>query len=116
MAILSARFVEQVEQLHQTIQHHCHTAQTQLSKAQAGLNTAVHDLDIHPKVAIYSGLFIVTIFWVASAITHQLRNRLRNRDASPNTPNLEKRSPFRAPDRPPGGTEIAFPPHPYMCH
>ncbi|KAF2031917.1 hypothetical protein EK21DRAFT_99437 [Setomelanomma holmii] len=58
--------------------------------------------NLHPKAALYTGLLFVTCIWLAITVTRHFRTRTRNQITPPSTPNLEKRSPFKALDRPPG--------------
>lgn len=104
-----AELAEQAEQLHQVLRRHCSTAQVHFTKAQNSFNTTLQHANIHPKAALYAGLVLVTFIWLVATFTRHLRTRARNQLSPPSTPNLEKRSPFKAPERPPGGTIIFFP-------
>jgi hypothetical protein len=100
---LQQRAQQHYQQLHQAVHHHCHNLQTQYGKVQGNLSTGLRNNDVHPKAALYAVLVVVTTIWLAIATGRRLRARIRKRDTPPSTPNLEKRSPFKAPDRPPGG-------------
>jgi len=93
------------EQLSQAIWQHCHKLQTVYTKAKTNFGTNIRDNDFHPKAALYAVLVIITTTWLAITLTRRLRDR--KGDTPPSTPNLEKRSPFKAPERPFGG--ITYP-------
>lgn len=85
------------------------TAQHQYSKAKTELYKTFNVAKLSPKAILYTGLVFVTCIWLTLAFTRHVRNTRRKNRANnsnnnePSTPNLEKRSPFRAPDRPFGG-------------
>lgn len=97
MFALTPRFAEHAEQLNRAVRHHC-------TKAQTKLDQVMQHSDVHPRIILYAGLALVTCVWLAITVTHRIRPRKRQSITPPSTPNLEKRSPFKAPDRPPGGT------------
>ncbi|KAF1832426.1 hypothetical protein BDW02DRAFT_554848 [Decorospora gaudefroyi] len=76
-----------------TAQHHC-------TKAHSKLNTTLKNTGIQPKAALYAFLLFITFIWLIITITRYLRAHKQN--SRPNTPNLEKRSAFKAPERPLG--------------
>jgi len=76
------------------IQQHCTNAQTRL-------NNILKQTDIQPKAALYSLLLFAAFTYFIVAVTNLIRARRQN-NPRPSTPNLEKRSPFKTPDRPPG--------------
>ncbi|CAN9411110.1 unnamed protein product [Alternaria sp. RS040] len=94
MSDLVTRLEEHTTRLARDAQHHCTTIQTQF-------NTLLKDANIQPKVALYAALFFATFTWLAITLSRLLLTR-RRPTSRPSTPNLEKRSPFKAPDRPPG--------------
>ncbi|KAI4678669.1 uncharacterized protein J4E84_008487 [Alternaria hordeiaustralica] len=76
------------------IQQHCTNAQTRL-------NNILKQTDIQPKAALYSLLLFAAFTYFTIAVTNLIRARRQN-NPRPSTPNLEKRGPFKTPDRPPG--------------
>lgn len=115
MLSLTPRLAKHVGTLHQAVRQHCAELERAIhlhcDKAQTNLNTALKHADIHPKAALYAGLLLVTCIWLSVTLTCHLRTRARNQVTPPDTPNLEKRSPFKAPDRPPGGTSTTTSSH-----
>jgi hypothetical protein len=99
LADLGPRMAKHVEQLHHNVRVHCSTAQTHLIKAQTNLTNILQNANIPLKAVLYAILILITSTWLAITFIRRRRSCL----TPPNTPNLEKRSPFRAPDRPPGG-------------
>ncbi|KAL6157445.1 hypothetical protein ACJQWK_06819 [Exserohilum turcicum] len=97
MAGLAARLEQHAGLVTRTAQHQC-------SKAHAALTTALEDAHVSPKAALYAGLALATCLWLLLTwIRHVRRDRTRrNSLTTPSTPNLEKTSPFRAPERPLG--------------
>jgi hypothetical protein len=101
MSSLAPHIAAHARHLTREARHHC-------TKAQAEFKTILNDAAIQPRAALYAGLLFVTCVWLAIAVTQHMRNRKHN-SAHPNTPNLEKRSPFKAPDRPFGGNfDLSF--------
>jgi hypothetical protein len=100
MSALAPRIAQEVELLHRKIRHRYSTAHTQFIAAQVHFTTVFQRPDVRPKAALYTVLLLVTLFWLATTLTCYFRAR---RLTPPNTPNLEKRSPFKAPERPFGG-------------
>ena len=98
MSDLVTRFEEHTTRLARDAQHRCISIQTQFK-------TLLKDANIQPKAALYAALFFATFTWLAITLSRLLLAR-RRRTSRPSTPNLEKRSPFKAPDRPPGGMFI----------
>lgn len=109
MFTLSPRLAEHVDQLDRTVRHHCSNAKVNLTV----LNKSVQDSNIEPKAILYAALLFGVCVWLAVTFTRHIRQRRRQALTPPSTPNLEKRSPFKAPDRPPGGTE---PPIIHLIH
>ncbi|KAF1939583.1 hypothetical protein EJ02DRAFT_504697 [Clathrospora elynae] len=95
MSTLGPRFAEHARHLARTARHHC-------INVQAKINTAIQHVDINPKAALYAGLLFMTCVWLAITITNRMRHGKRNSTTRPNTPNLERRTPFKAAERPPG--------------
>ena len=98
MSDLVTRFEEHTTRLARDAQHRCISIQTQFK-------TLLKDANIQPKAALYAALFFATFTWLAITLSRLLLTR-RHPTSQPSTPNLEKRSPFKAPDRPPGGMFI----------
>lgn len=96
MSSLVLQITDGVEELQQTIQHH-------FIKAQAMINGTLQLAKVQPDVAIYAGLSLATCVWLFIAVTSRLRKRIRQNITPPGTPNGEKRSQFKAPERPLGG-------------
>ncbi|KAG9190157.1 alpha-1,2-mannosyltransferase [Alternaria panax] len=94
MTTLVTHLEEQARCFARDAQHYCSTVQTQLT-------TSLKEANIQPKAALYAVLFFATFTWFAIALSRRLFTR-RHSTSRPSTPNLEKRSPFKAPDRPPG--------------
>ncbi|KAI4942334.1 hypothetical protein J4E86_010136 [Alternaria arbusti] len=94
MAALITDLDEHARRLARDIQQHCTNAQTRL-------NNVLKQTDIQPKAALYSLLLFAAFTYFTIAVTNLIRAR-RLTSSRPSTPNLEKRSPFKAPDRPPG--------------
>lgn len=110
MSSLVARLEERTRLAAQSARHYC-------TKAQGELRTVFRDATLSPKAALYTGLVIVTCIWLVIAFTrHVHARRARRNSTRPSTPNLEKRSPLRAPERPFGGKQqeslLPFPPLP----
>ena len=105
MSDLVTRLEEHTTRLARDAQHRCTTIQTQF-------NTLLKDANIQPKAALYAALFFATFTWLAITLSRLLLSR-RRPTSRPSTPNLEKRSPFKAPDRPPGGMFIPINPPPH---
>lgn len=85
------------EQLVHTVQHQCHTA-------LASLQRTWEDRSARPKLLLYVGLTILASLWLGATLILRLRTRQRQLEKPPSTPDLEKRSPFKATERKPGGT------------
>lgn len=96
MSTLLARSRQHAEQAINAVQYWCHTA-------FANVHTAWRDEDLRPRRVLYVALAVVASVWLAVKLLLQLRNRTRQSTTPPSTPNLEKRSPFRAAERKPGG-------------
>ncbi|KAI4931429.1 hypothetical protein J4E85_004022 [Alternaria conjuncta] len=94
MAALITDLDEHARRLARDMQQHC-------TIAQARLNNVLKQTDIQPKAALYSLLLFAAFTYLTIAVTNLIRARRQN-NPRPSTPNLEKRSPFKTPDRPPG--------------
>ncbi|KAI4622354.1 hypothetical protein J4E83_005097 [Alternaria metachromatica] len=94
MAALITDLDEHARRLARDIQQHYTYAQTRL-------NNALKQTDIQPKAALYSFLLFALFTYFTIAVTNLIRARRQN-NPRPSTPNLEKRSPFKTADRPPG--------------
>ncbi|KAI4671459.1 uncharacterized protein J4E88_009124 [Alternaria novae-zelandiae] len=94
MAALINDLDEHAGRLARDIQQHCTNAQTRL-------NNVLKQTDIQPKAALYSLLLFAAFTYFTIAATNLIRARRQN-NPRPSTPNLEKRGPFKTPDRPPG--------------
>lgn len=66
-----------------------------------------------PKHLLYGILGLATLVWVGAILLRRLRRR-RSEVAVPNTPNLEKQSPFKAAAREPGGNDFCSTLHPFL--
>lgn len=93
MSALRARLAGKLTETDDWIRHNCNVAK---------IDATIRNLDIQPQTLIYGVLAVVTLVWLASIVT---RRRIRSRKLSdrPSTPDIEKRSPFKAPAREPGG-------------
>ena len=101
---MSSRLVTRLEEgtrlAAQTARHYC-------TQAQSELRTLLAEAKRSPKAALYTGLGFGAWGWrVAALIRHVRGRRARQNITQPSTPNLEKRSPFKAPERPFGGKHI----------
>jgi hypothetical protein len=64
--------------------------------------------DIDHKSFFYGALAVVTLAWIVSIVTRRIRSQ--KSENRPSTPDVEKRSPFKAPQREPGGTVLSISP------
>ena len=94
MAALITNANEHARRLARDIQQHSTDAQTRL-------NNVLKQTDIQPKAALYSLLLFALFTYLAITLYALLRAR-RPTPSRPSTPNLEKRGPFKTPDRPLG--------------
>ncbi|KAI4710377.1 hypothetical protein J4E89_004832 [Alternaria sp. Ai002NY15] len=94
MAALITDLDEHARRLARDIQQHCTAAQNHLTSLLQNTNT-------QPKAALYSLLLFALFTYLAITLYTLLRAR-HPTPSRPSTPNLEKRGPFKAPDRPPG--------------
>lgn len=101
MSNVATQIGERVEVVARTARYHW-------SRVQSKLHTTLQNANIPPKAALYAGLLLVTCVWFVATFTRHVRKARRD-STQPSTPNLEKRSPFKAPDRPPGGKHLAYP-------
>jgi hypothetical protein len=117
MSALIVHAEEHVRRLARDAQHHYTNAHTKL-------NNLLQNTTIQPKPTLYSLLFLATFIWLAITTTRLLRTR-RPTTSRPNTPNLEKRTLGKAPERPFGGTStypsfasipspLSLPPNPHL--
>ena len=96
MSALLARSSQDVGLATEAVHRQCH-------RALAMLHTALQDKIIRPKHILYVALAGLTSVWLALNFISRFRNRTRQSTTRPSTPNLEKRSMFKAADREPGG-------------
>lgn len=92
MAALLSRFEREAVEIQDWVRHNCNVAK---------LNTTYRKANLDERSLLYGAFLGVTLVWVISVVTRQIR--ARNANIQPGTPDLEKRSPFRAPEREPGG-------------
>ncbi|KAH7080650.1 Alg9-like mannosyltransferase family-domain-containing protein [Paraphoma chrysanthemicola] len=106
MSTLTPRLAKHVDTLREAARLHCTEFERILRQhchtAKFHLDPVLKHVNVHPKAALYASLLLFTCTWLLVTVTRRLRTRARSRITPPNTPNLEKRSPFKAPDRPPG--------------
>ncbi|KAF2787079.1 glycosyltransferase family 22 protein [Melanomma pulvis-pyrius CBS 109.77] len=91
MASLLPRFEHKVDEVREWVRHNCNVA---------GLGSTYRMAHLDGRSLLYGALLGVTLAWVASIITRRMR--ARKLAVRPGTPDLEKRSPFRAAEREPG--------------
>jgi hypothetical protein len=106
MSALLSRSSRHAEQAIEAVHQQCHTALTKL-------HTAPQNGTIRPRHILYIALAGLTSVWLALNFITRLRRRTRQSTMRPSTPNLEKRSPFKAADREPGGMLYA---HQSLCY
>jgi hypothetical protein len=85
----------------QLVKRLAHTLHNHYTKTLAHLTTIFAHANIQPKAALYASLLFLTCVWLLFTTTRHLRRRRSN--SQPSTPNLEKRSPFKVPERAFGG-------------
>lgn len=96
MSAIIPRVMEHTRHVARIVQHHCGKVQEKLDRTLQIANT-------QPKAVLYSGLLAIVCVWFCVTIARRIRYRKRQFITPPSTPNLEKRTLFKAPDRPPGG-------------
>ena len=99
---LASHAAEHARYLARAARQHCTNLQSKLAKTAPRLR--VSRVKVPPKALWYTGLLIITCLWLLVALTRWIRNRRRS-TSRPSTPNLEKPTPFKAPERAPGGNE-----------
>jgi hypothetical protein len=92
MASLLSRFEREAEEIQDWVRHNCNVAK---------LNTTYRKANLDERSLLYGALVGVAFVWVVSVVTRGIRARKANN--RPSTPDIEKRSPFRAQEREPGG-------------
>lgn len=97
MYALSTRSSQHAVLVVEVVRHQCHTA-------LAMLHTALRDKAYQPRHILYIVLAGLTSVWLAASLLSRARYQTRQSTTRPSTPNLEKRSPFKAADRKSGGT------------
>ena len=70
-------------------------------------NTTLKTANIDPEHLFYGFFALITITWALRIATHRLR--LTHQAPRPSTPDLEKRSPLKAPPRKPGSKHTIHP-------
>jgi|SRR5690242_1421889 len=78
--------------------------QQQCNTVSANFQRIWEDKSTGTKSKVYTGIVILASVWLAATLVFRLRSRQRRLNTIPSTPDLEKRSPFRAIERKPGGT------------
>ena len=102
MSRLHPRVEQSMQEAQRWIRRNCATARTKLDATLQQAHTTVQDSDIDPKHLLYGVLAVLTIAWATSLLARRLSARNKS-VARPRTPDLEKRSAFKAPAREPGG-------------
>ncbi|KAH4205909.1 hypothetical protein HBI95_133100 [Parastagonospora nodorum] len=93
MADLIPRITHRADQLHRT-------AKSYLNQAGTNISTYIRNANFEPKAFIYAALLLVAFTYLATKLTKTILSRRSS--PAPSTPTLEKRSPLKAPERPPG--------------
>jgi hypothetical protein len=89
---IQARVAERLGEAQHWARHNCNAS---------NLNATMQKHNIDPQTLLYGTLALLTLAWIVSRITRRILTRkLASR---PGTPDVEKRSPFKAPPREPGG-------------
>jgi hypothetical protein len=91
MATLLSRFEREAEEIQDWVRHNCNGAK---------LNATYRKANLDERSLLYGAFLGVTLVWMISVVTRRIRARKAN--IRPGTPDLEKRSPFKAPEREPG--------------
>ena len=99
------RVEHSVNEVQHWVRRHCATAQAKLDATLQQANTTMQESDLEPKHLLYSVLALLTLAWTTSVLARRLFAR-KTPVSRPNTPDLEKRSPFKAPAREPGGKPL----------
>ncbi|KAF2711420.1 hypothetical protein K504DRAFT_453268 [Pleomassaria siparia CBS 279.74] len=87
---------QHVDKLHTRIRQHCNNANTKLT-------TTYRNAHVDSRSLVRGALLGIVLAWVISIAVQRMRaRRKRDRNAVPRSPDLEKRSPFRAAEREPG--------------
>jgi hypothetical protein len=102
MSHLYPRIEQSVEEIHHWVRRNCATAQTKLDATLRQANTSLNAAGIKPKHLLYGVLAVLTLAWATSVLVRRIFAR-KGRVSRPSSPDLEKRSPFKAPPREPGG-------------
>lgn len=115
MSHFHSRIEQSVQEVHRWMRLHCATAQTNLHATFRKANTALQSSEVDPKHLLYGILAILTLVWTTALLARRLLSRKRP-ISGPATPDLEKRSPFKAPAREPGSTfSPSLPPRSSLC-
>lgn len=96
MSIPSVQIPEHIDKLLNAVKRQCHMGQAKLYAEWQNTN-------VRPKLILYAGLVITASLWLGAAFLSRRRARKPHLTTRPNTPNLEKHSPYKAVDRTPGG-------------
>lgn len=111
MASIRPRLAHNIQDVNLWVRSNCHTAYTKLDEAMKNgkvdeklqsLNATLQEASIDPQRLLYGFFALATVCWAVSLAVRKLRTR--KQAARPRTPDLEKRSPPKAPPREPGGT------------
>jgi hypothetical protein len=111
MATIRPRLEQNLHHANLWVRHNCNTAYAKLYEAMKSkglerklqsLNLALEDANIDPQHLLYGFFAFLAFWWAVSAGVRRLKSR--KQVTRPRTPDLEKRSPFKAPAREPGGT------------
>jgi hypothetical protein len=107
MSTLTPRFAEHVEQFHNALRHHCSNVQLHSKDAYTNFHDYLQQANIHPKAVLYAGGLVITLVWLNVKLAQQYHTR---KDFTPpQTPtHVEKASPFKAPERLPGGNLFSY--------
>lgn len=110
MATIRPRLEQNLQDANLWIRKNCHDAYVKLDEAMKSkkldeklqsLNATLEEANIDPQHLLYGLFAFITICWALSVGVRRLRSK--KEATRPNTPDLEKRSPFKAPAREPGG-------------
>lgn len=101
MSALLARSNQHAGTVVKAVYGQCHAA-------QAKVHAALRNGTIRPKYMLYAVLACFTGAWLALTFMDQLRRRMRQSNARPGTPNLEKSSTRKTADREPGGMLFTY--------
>ncbi|KAJ4303719.1 hypothetical protein N0V90_002620 [Kalmusia sp. IMI 367209] len=109
MASIRPRLAHNIQDVNLWVRSNCHTAYTKLDEAMKNgkvdeklqsLNATLQEASIDPQRLLYGFFALATVCWAVSLAVRKLRTR--KQAVRPRTPDLEKRSPPKAPPREPG--------------